>query len=132
MASRTPKRRDAQWPSSLRRALTAKGGTVQFIASGRNAFIYNQVSTSGSVSTWTVPPRAARAHTLPTRSCRAVSARLRVRQATRSGADLAAEGRSASTEKRSMLQRWYKWLGGLALFLAYRFVKELAAKQKVA
>ena len=78
------------------------------------------------------PPRAARAHTLPTHSCRAVSARLRVRQATRSGADLAAEGRPASTEKRSMLQRWYKWLGGLALFLAYRFVKELAAKQKVA
>ena len=132
MASRTPKRRDAQWPSSLRRALTAKGGTVQFIASGRNAFIYNQVSTSGSVSTWTVcrpvprlPPHTARAH------CRAVSWRLRVRQATRSGADLAADGRSASTAKQSMLQRWYKWLGAFALFLAYRAVKEIGGKQKV-
>ena len=128
MASRTPKRRDAQWPSSLRRALTAKGGTVQFIASGRNAFIYNQVSTSSGVSTWTVRRPVPR---VPTHPCRAVSSRVHVRQATRSGADLAAEGRSASTEKRSMLQRWYKWLGGLALFLAYRFVKELAAKQKV-
>lgn len=60
-----------------------------------------------------------------------MSSRPRARQATRSGADLAAEGGSASTGKRSMLQRWYKWLGGLALFLAYRFVKELGGKQKV-
>jgi hypothetical protein len=94
---------DHYWISESK-ALTGKGGTVQFIASGRNTFIYNQVSTSGSVSTWT---------------------------ATRSGADLAADGRSASTAKRSMLQRWYKWLGALALFLAYRAVKELGGKQKV-
>ena len=79
------------------------------------------------------PPRAARAHTLvPTHSCRAVSSRPRVRQATRSGVDLAADARSAPTAKQSMLQRWGKWLGGLALFLAYRSVKELAGKQKVA
>ena len=72
MASRTPKRRDAQWPSSLRRALTAKGGTVQFIASGRNAFIYNQVSTSGSVSTWTVrrPVPRVPTHSPHTRAAR--------------------------------------------------------------
>lgn len=38
----------------------------------------------------------------------------------------------APTAKQSMLQRWGKWLGGLALFLAYRSVKELAGKQKVA
>ena len=131
--TRVWRKQAAPTPSpSLRRALTSKGGTVQFIASGRNAFIYNQVSTSGSVSTWTVcrpvprlPPHTARAH------CRAVSWRLRVRQATRSGADLAADGRSASTAKQSMLQRWYKWLGAFALFLAYRAVKEIGGKQKV-
>ena len=115
------------------RALTGKGGTVQFIASGRNTFIYNQVSTSGSVSTWTVrrPVPRLPTHLRASAHCRVMSWRLRVRQATRSGADLAADGRSASTAKRSMLQRWYKWLGALALFLAYRAVKELGGKQKV-
>merc|ERR1712127_482830 len=95
-----PRNSEHYWISESK-ALTAKGGTVQFIASGRNAFIYNQVSTAGSVSTWT---------------------------ATRSGVDLAADARSAPTAKQSMLQRWGKWLGGLALFLAYRSVKELAGK----
>lgn len=99
-----PRNSEHYWISESK-ALTAKGGTVQFIASGRNAFIYNQVSTAGSASTWT---------------------------ATRSGVDLAADARSAPTAKQSMLQRWGKWLGGLALFLAYRSVKELAGKQKVA
>ena len=115
------------------RALTGKGGTVQFIASGRNTFIYNQVSTSGSVSTWTVRHlcRACPHTCASTLHCRVMSWRLRVRQATRSGAELAADGRSASTVKQSMLQRWYKWLGALALFLAYRAVKELGGKQKV-
>lgn len=53
-----------------------------------------------------------------------------MRQATRNGVDLAADGRSASTAKQSMLQRWYKWLGAIAVFLAYRAVKELGGKQK--
>ena len=59
-----------------------------------------------------------------------MSRRLCVRQATRNGVDLAADGRSASTAKQSMLQRWYKWLGAIAVFLAYRAVKELGGKQK--
>jgi len=123
-----------QWPSSLRRWLPGdKGGKLQFIASGRNAFIYSQVSASGVVSTTTV--RRACPHTLHDTPrclprCRVVSRRLCVRQATRNGVDLAADGRSASTAKQSMLQRWYKWLGAIAVFLAYRAVKELGGKQK--
>lgn len=115
-------------PSLLRRWLPGgKGGTLQFIASGRNAFIYSQVSSSGSVSTWTV----CRACPLTARALPGREPATCVRQAIRSGADLAADGRSASTAKQSMLQRWGKWLGVLALFLAYRAVKELGGKLKV-
>ena len=88
-----------------RRWLSGKGGTVQFIAVGRDAFVFSQVSdASGSVSMWT---------------------------ASRQGASAAAAEGSDAPARRSMLQRYGKWLGFLALYLAYRTYQERAApKQK--
>merc|ERR1711957_1157425 len=85
-----PRNTEHYWISESKGLPGGKGGTLQSIASGRNAFIYSQVSSSGSVSTWT---------------------------AIRSGADLAADGRSASTAKQSMLQRWvaFVWQRGRCL-----------------
>ena len=91
-------------PACAYRWLSGKGGTLQFIAAGKNTFVYSQVSTSGSVSTWT---------------------------ALRSGISGApAEDRPAG--RRSMLQRWWRWLGALAVFLAYRAVKDNLVKPKLA
>ena len=89
----------------MRRWLSGKGGTVQFIAAGRDAFVFSQVSdATGSVSTWT---------------------------ASRQGASAAAAEGSAAPERRSMLQRYGKWLGVIALFLAYQARKDITApKQK--
>ena len=75
---------------------------------GRDAFILSQVSKAqdgaDSLSTWT---------------------------ASRQGASAAAAGGSDAPGRRSMLQRYGKWLGFLALYLAYRMYKETTApKQK--
>jgi len=98
-----PRNAELFWISESR-WLSGKGGTLQFIAAGKNTFVYSQVSTSGSVSTWT---------------------------ALRSGISGApAEDRPAG--RRSMLQRWWRWLGALAVFLAYRAVKDNLVKPKLA
>merc|ERR1712070_554662 len=79
-----PRSAEQFWISESR-WLSGKGGTVQFIAVGPNAFIFSQVSdATGGISTWTA-------------SRRGVSA-------------VAADGAATST-RRSMLQRWGKWLG---------------------